>query len=118
MEGWKFADFVIKFRTSTPLWSVRRYIKERHGHVENLELYRSPKHLITDYSLTLAKLGFVGGPPEAHIEALLKYDFISAQDDAILTREPDLTIPFSAEKELKAQQIVEDMPFVSDFSRR
>lgn len=84
-------------RTNTPLYTIRRFIKERHAHCEGLRLYRSKpdenkNNELIDFSLTLSDLSFFGGPREANFVESLYYELGPIRCDPIVQREPGLLL--------------------------
>lgn len=92
---WRHASFSVQVRTSTTLWTIRRFVRERHAHVEKLRLFRGSAHAkneLVDFSLTLDKLLFIGGPRDANLRETLCYDFGPVRSDPVVQREPALFI--------------------------
>jgi len=116
LVDWLHADFVVCLRVSSPLWTLRRLIRERHTHVEHLQLFRAPAHKkneILDFSITLQQLGFVGGPKEAGLRGVLYFNFRPGRArDPTLMRSPGLMIESDPQREAQARETLEDMGIV------
>ena len=80
LVNWRFLDFQLKLRCSTPLFSVKKKLRDKHGLIKNLKLYKGQRHpsneLIGD-ELTLSELGIQGAAKEAQDEEVYEiyYDF-------------------------------------------
>ena len=78
--NWRYLDFQLKLRCSTPLFSVKARLREKHGLIKNLKLYKGQRHpsneLVGD-ELTLSELGIQGAAKDAQDEEVYEiyYDF-------------------------------------------
>jgi hypothetical protein len=58
-------DFKVRIRTDTPLFFLHKQLKERHGRMKELQLYRksvNEDNLMTDEFKTFEDYGVPGGP--------------------------------------------------------
>ena len=71
--NWTYLDFDTRLRTTTPLYSIKKLLKERHGRTEELRLYKETPTSdceLTNDMLTLEQVGVEGRtktemPPKA-----------------------------------------------------
>ena len=77
-----------------------------------MQLYRSPPHKkneLTDFSLTLEKIGISGGTVEDQQRAVIFYDFKPALASPLLLKEPGLMILDSFTEAQEEQQKSEEI---------
>lgn len=92
-ENWIWSKTTFMLRSSTPLSRVADLLREKHGKVAEICFAKSPNdHLrkgnALPLNLTLADIGFHGGPQEANSTESLYYDFIPDSHDSLLLFEP------------------------------
>eukprot|EP00591_Stephanopyxis_turris_P012320 CAMPEP_0195531660 /NCGR_PEP_ID=MMETSP0794_2-20130614/35994_1 /TAXON_ID=515487 /ORGANISM="Stephanopyxis turris, Strain CCMP 815" /LENGTH=108 /DNA_ID=CAMNT_0040663549 /DNA_START=22 /DNA_END=344 /DNA_ORIENTATION=- len=65
LVNWNFMDFKIRIRTTTPLFFLHKKLKERHGRMNDLKLYKrtvNEDNLMVDEFKTFEDYGVPGGP--------------------------------------------------------
>ena len=96
LVNWSFANFTICVRTCTPLSTIAQKIKEKHGRIAELKLYRFPAHEkyeLTDMDATLEDLGVAGGAKTDEERTTILYKFRPGLNGPLLLKEPELMLP-------------------------
>ena len=65
LVNWSFMDFKVRIRTDTPLFFLHKKLKERHGRMNELKLYKksvNEDNIMVDEFKTFDDYGVPGGP--------------------------------------------------------
>lgn len=82
LVNWTFDNQIVTINTSKTLYSLARHIRDKHGPVKELKLFKgSTTNEVTDMDATLADLGFEGVErPEDAKMVNVYYDFKSVTE--------------------------------------
>lgn len=70
--NWKYMNFSVKFRETTPIFTIKKLLRERHGRVEDLKLCLhsfTEANELNDEMLTLLEVGLKGRIPEMKLSS-------------------------------------------------